>query len=266
MRRGTILEPIAADEYTRETGRALIVVDKMLQHPTRPYILGNLDRIIEDDGQSSLEDRGPGVLEIKCPGLHVFNKCKLQGLQGYYIAQLQHYLGVTGCKWGSFQVFSAERWESIWFDMERDDSLIEMMFDRDEQFWHLVETMTPPATEPEAPVDMPQVGGELVNLDGDYLWEMAVADFREARELAKTAAEIEEQAKARLQKMMGELNASVAEGAGVRIYWKEQAGRKTFDKAKLAKDHPEIDLSKYDKQGKPFRAFKPYFLNNRVSE
>lgn len=263
MRRGTVLEPIAANEYDRETGRTSLPVTGMLQHPTREYIIGNLDRLIE----AKFDDpRGPGVLEIKCPGLHVFNKCKLEGLQPYYVAQLQHYLGLTGCGWGSFQVFSAERWESIWFDMEADKEFIELMFDRDEQFWHLVETMTPPAIEPEAPVDVPAAGGELVRMDDDYLWQQAVADFREARELAKTAEEVEAQAKARLQEIMTRECATVAEGAGLRVFHQEQAGRETFDKAALSRDYPNIDMTKYKKRGKPFKTFRTYFLNNRVSE
>jgi len=260
MKRGTALEPIAADQYAENTGRTLFHVSKILQHPNRPYILGNIDRMIEGNG-----GRGPGVLEIKCPGVHVFGKCKLQGLQPYYVAQLQHYLGVTGWGWGSFQVFSAERWESIHFDMEADPEFIEMMFDRDAEFWSLVETMTPPAAEPDPVDDLPKVGGELVTLT-DYDWQLAVEDFRQARELAKTAVEIEEQAKAKLQEIMAKADASVAEGAGLRVYWKEQTGRKTFDKARLAKDHPEIDLAKYEKAGKSFRAFRPYFLSSKISE
>ena len=36
-------------------------------------------------------------------------------------------MNVTGWKWGSFAIFSAERWELIHFDMVRDNELIEMM-------------------------------------------------------------------------------------------------------------------------------------------
>ncbi len=50
----------------------------------------------------------------------------------------------------------------------------------------------------------------------------------------------------------------VAEGAGCRVYWKLQSGRKTIDKNVLRRDG--IDITKYEKEGKPFRAFRPYFL------
>jgi hypothetical protein len=49
------------------------------------------------------------------------------------------------------------------------------------------------------------------------------------------------------------------EGAGLRLSYTEQAGRKSFDKKLLAAEHPEIDLAKYEKQGNPFKVFKPFF-------
>jgi hypothetical protein len=61
-------------------------------------------------------------------------------------------------------------------------------------------------------------------------------------------------------------NINIAEGAGARVYYKIQKGKESFDKKRLASDHPEIDLTKYIKTGSPFRTFRPYFIGGNVNE
>jgi hypothetical protein len=43
-------------------------------------------------------------------------------------------------------------------------------------------------------------------------------------------------------------------------------GRKSFDKVKLAKTHPEIDLSQFEKTGSPYAEFRVYPINNTKGE
>jgi len=253
MKRGKILEPVIADLYAEETGQKLRRVNCILQHDDLPYIQANLDRqILSNNGA------GPGVLEIKCPGLHIFGKCKREGLPDYCSVQLQHYMSVTGYKWGAFAVFNPERWEMIHFTLERDDALIRMILQQDKIFWEKVLRDEPPEDDGPA-VDLPPVGGELIRMAGD-VWEKAIDDLRSARELKAEAEAVEKMAKEAVTILMERAGADVAEGAGARIYFKQQAGRKKFDKERLAADHPEIDLAAYEKQGKPFKAFRPYFL------
>lgn len=259
IKRGRVLEPVAADQYAETTGRKLMRKTAILNHPEHPWMLGNIDRHIV-----STNGKGPGVLEIKCPGLQVFAKCKREGLPDYYQVQLQHYLSVTGWQWGAFCVFNAERWELLHFDVERDNDLIGMIIDRGERFWKHVRFKRPPEVEPAQELDLPKVGGELVTIETPA-WAAAADELAQARELRQEAEELEALAKHRIQKIMDAHGATVAEGAGLRVYWKPQGGRKTFDKKKLAKEHPEIDLAAYEKVGRPSRPFKPFFLKQRAA-
>ena len=115
MRRGKALEAIVADLYAEQTGRIVTARDEALVHPRHPFITGHIDRdVATGDGME-------GVLEIKCPGMAVFGRCKREGLPQEWVVQLQHYLGLKGASWGSFAVHNSELWELLWFDMKRDD-------------------------------------------------------------------------------------------------------------------------------------------------
>lgn len=260
MRRGKVLEPVVADLYREVTGRKLRRVNAVLQHPEHDWMLGNVDREIV----AARPDDGPGILEIKCPGLRVFAQCRREGIPDYYQLQMQHYLAVTGRKWGAFAVFSAERWDLLHFDVERDDELIELIVERDAAFWELVKNGTPPESAEElTKVDIPplQTDMELVRIESDA-WRNAVEEFRMAREILDEAEMLEAAAKERLQNLMSVSNAEVAEGYGLRVFWKEQAGRETFDHKAFAKTHPELveSMRPFYKKSKPSRPFRPYFL------
>lgn len=260
MRRGTVLEPVVADLYREVTGRKLRRVNAVLQHPEHDWMLGNVDREIV----AARPDDGPGILEIKCPGLRVFAQCRREGIPDYYQLQMQHYLAVTGRKWGAFAVFSAERWDLLHFDVERDDELIELIVERDAAFWELVKSGTPPESAEElTKVDIPplQTDMELIRMEGEG-WRRAVEDYRTAREILAEAEELESGAKERLQNFMSQAHAQVAEGCGLRVFWREQAGRETFDHNAFAKTHPELveSMRPFYKKSKPSRPFRPYFL------
>jgi len=253
MQRGTYLEPLAADIYAEKTGRKIRRVNTMLRHPEHTWMTGNLDREIVND------DRGPGVLEIKCPGLNVFGKAKREGLPANYNLQLQHYLAVSRRSWGAFAVFNAEKWEMIFFDIDADRELQDIIIARDLEFYQCIKEDRPPEIDVTPAMDLPTVGpSELITIDSP-IWKEAIERLREAREIKTEAEALEEEAKTALQDIMTAQGAAVAEGAGARIYWKTSAGRVTIDSKRLQREQPEI-FSQYAKTGNPFKTFKPYFL------
>jgi putative phage-type endonuclease len=255
IRRGRALESIIADEYAATTGRHLIEGPENFSHPGNPVLMANVDRLIKRGNR--VEDWG--VLEIKAPGFRIFGRCKRQGLPAYWLVQLQHYLGVLGLSWGSFAVFSAEHWALLWFDVERDDSLVEMMQRRCLEFWRYIETETPPPIEAPPAIDIPKnLKGTVSQVDGAE-WKAAVESLREAQGLRKEAEAIEAEAKAQVADLMAARGIDAAEGAGCRVYNRQQAGRRTLDKQALVKDYPGLDLGKYMKRGKPTKRFVAYF-------
>jgi putative phage-type endonuclease len=215
MEAGRILEPTVAALYSEATERK-IRNQPMRRHREHPHMVGNIDRQILND------PRGPGVLEIKCPGLKVFADTKAYGLGVAYILQMQHYLEVFGYAWGSFAVFGRERWSLLHFDVERDTDVGAFLVEEEGKFWRAVQNRERPSeVAPELP-DLPEVSGEVV-VRSDPEWLVAVAALAEAKNLSKTAGELETVAKEAVKELMGGFG--IQEGGGYRFYHNERAGR-----------------------------------------
>jgi len=265
MKRGKVLEAVAAELYQERTGRKLWRSNQTIRHRNYNWMLAHLDRRIVG------EDKGVGALEIKCPGLRTFAKCRREGLPYYYLVQLQHQMDVAGYEWGAFAVFNSELWEMIYFDVPRDQELIDLIHEKGAEFWNLVQTEEfYPAdwsgvekTETR-PVEIPDAKQKIITIESEE-WAEAVAKLRDAREILAEAEALEKEAQEDIKKLMEAVNAAAAEGAGARIYWTPQAGRKTFDVKALAKAHPEIDLAPFYKISAETRPFRPYFLNGGKS-
>ena len=295
MKRGTFLEPIARKLYTELTGRR---VRRMSQrtHAGYPFMLCNVDGMILAlaDRQRGDERAGPGVLELKCPSVWAFAKIKREGLPLAYIAQMQHNLVVTGFGWGSFALFNADLWELIHFDVVADADLQHALILKEKAFWlEHVDPRIPPVVPP---VPAPELAGQLKESTGagelvlrnDPEWAAAAAQFTEAEEIAETGAHLKHVAQEKLQKLMGQHG--VVEGAGIRCYWTEQNGRKSFDRKALEHSAPldrisvatkinervmhdaskaglladlascAVDFSQFETVGKPFDVFRLYHV------
>ncbi len=254
MRRGRVLEPAVADEYTRATGRRVRRQPPHI-HKDFAWIRCTVDRQILADPETS--PRGTSLLEIKTAASHVFRKMKLEGLPERYVLQLQHSLAVWGYEWGAFAVLCPDTWELLHFDVETDRELVDQLLDRETAFWKRVTDRTPPEIEAPAPVKLPKVGGSLVKMPGEE-WAAAAAALLEARQILDEANQLKASAQARVLLLMDAAGTDVAEGAGIRVYHKEQAGRVTTDYKALLVEHPEIELAKYQRQGQPFKSFRIY--------
>ena len=258
MERGSRLEPIIAQIYAEQTGRTVIPEPVQLKHPDYPYMLGNIDRWVIDPA------RGKGIGEFKAPNMKTYLKCKHNGPLDYYMIQLQHYLGLSKSDFGSFGIFSAELWELCTFDVDKDAEFFGIILDACQTFWRHVENGTPPeiAASQQKELKLPpvDVNTEIVKITSEG-WADAVHTYRVARELREEAEEIEKSSQQRLINLMEVNNAVVAEGAGLRVYYKEQAGRKTFDHKAFAAAHPDMKLDPWYKVGANIRAFRPYFID-----
>ena len=258
MKRGTALEGLVADYYAEATGRVLDRPpnDGEVVCNTIPWATGHIDRLVPTD------PRGPGVVEIKCPGVSVFGKITRQGVPDYYQVQLQHYLAVTGLAWGSLAVFSAERWQLLHFDVPRDDTLIEVLLNHEAEFRERILAGDPPS-DTTAILDLPHEAGPVVQVESP-VWASAARDWIMACEMKAEAEALEEHAKDRIVRVLAEAEADAGEGAGLRVYYRGQAGRMTLDKA--AMKAAGIDVGKYERRGADFITFKAYPLRRQADE
>lgn len=253
--RGQRLESVAADIYTEITGNKLRRRTVQYTHPVYPFIVGHLDRIFE--GQKKLA-------EIKCPSVAAFRKFQREGLPSSFIIQMQGYLGLSGYKEGVWIIFCADQMDAISFDVTFDAEIYEAAITKVAYFWnnHVITKIAPEieSQEKSAQIEIANVGGEATIRDDDAFINFA-QELREAKQLQNDAEEL----LAIVQKKgldLIENQPGIYVGGGLTLHYKEQAGRVSFDKKALAATHPEIDLSRFEKQGKPFRTFKPFFTKN----
>lgn len=262
LMRGRALEPLAADRYEQETDRRLRRQPAKI-HRDYDCVRCSIDRqIIADDSTGGKT----GLLEIKTANQQVFRMIRLNGLPMTYWIQIQHNLEVWNYDRGAVAVLQPDSWQFVHFDIERDPEFCRRMVELEVAFWtnHVVPRIPPAATIPQSSEKMPTVGsGELVRSDDmPAALAMRFADLadnlRIARAILAEAEAFHDQAKDGMRRFM-EANAwDVIEGDGLRIYNKEQNGRKSLDKLALVADHPQIRLTDYEKTGAPFRTFRVF--------
>jgi len=110
----------------------------ILQHPEHDFMLANLDRLVKDD-----DEEGWGVLEVKNVGEYRKADWEDGAVPEYYMIQVQHYMAVTGASYAWLApLIGGNRMNPV--KVMRDDRLIASLIKIERDFWHLVETRTPP--------------------------------------------------------------------------------------------------------------------------
>lgn len=280
--RGIVFEPIAKRLYTERTGRDIVDVQKHGAHPDYPWMLYTLDGIEIVEGAEM-------PVEVKCPSLGMFSRIKREGLPDSWVLQMQHYLICTGYKAGRYIIFCADRMEFLPpFTVTVDDGLGETLIEKEREFWTLVEMGQPPA-DVVAEVqgqEIVVVGEVTKRYDDDFA--TAAKLLRDAKALKKNAEAMEEEAKERLLEVVDNKH-GIYEAPGLgRVHYQQREGRTTFDSKALANAKPldriavaafivdyfepvsdvwqdrltddcALDLSKFEKKGKPFSELRPYF-------
>ncbi len=250
IRRGIRQEPVARQVYVEQFNALVKPVD-IVTHPDHEFIRGHPDGEVNDDY----------ILEIKCPRSFMYRRHQLAGVPQEYILQGMHYLACMPDKKGViFWLFSAELDEGFAVTVERDQEIIDTIVKAECEFWESILERKEPE-EKEIKIDLPPQGvsDEFMYLDDEATREAFTA-LKEAYDIVKAGEELKEEVKKQIIGIMKENGITIIESHLGRIYNRQQAGRTTFDKKKLAVDLPELDLSKYEKRGNPFTTFKPYFF------
>ena len=139
---GTLLEPMVAAAYQERTGYKVRKVNAVLQHPTFPYMLANIDR--EVVGNPEVQ-----ILECKTAGEFGARLWK-DGVPEYVQLQVQHQLAVTGKAAADVAVLLCGQQLEI-HRIERDDEVIARLVVLETRFWEYVEKdLEPPADGSES--------------------------------------------------------------------------------------------------------------------
>lgn len=228
---GRVLEDVVADEFTRRTGKKLRRRNAILAHPEYPFMIANVDRLVVG------EEAG---FEAKTTSAYSAREWE-EGVPAEYELQCQHYMAVTGYpRWYIAVLVGGNKF--IHKTIERDEEVISYLIRIEREFWHLVETKTPPpldgspssarvleAMYPESEagsvVELPPTAQELIS------------EYEAACEAEKAAGERKEAAANRLKEMLGK--AEVGLCAGRRVTWKTVVSARLDTKA-LKAARPEV--------------------------
>lgn len=246
---GTLLEPIVATAYTKQTGRKVRRVNAVLQHPEKPWMLANIDR--EVIGASDVQ-----ILECKTAGEFGARLWK-EGVPEYIQLQVQHQLAVTGKKAADVAVLICGQQLQV-HRIHRDEELIAKLMELQERFWHYVTSDTPPPADGSASSATalrylyPRDTGEQVDFQLDSNMSQLFENLQEARAQLETYKQKEELFKQQIQEAMGDATKAVfSTGA---VSWKRSRDSVSLDTKQLLADQPEL-LTQYGKTRSGSRRF-----------
>jgi putative phage-type endonuclease len=232
---GTLLESIVAAHYTMRSGNKVRRINAVLQHPSEPWMLANLDR--EVLGASDVQ-----ILECKTAGINGARLWK-EGVPEYVQLQVHHQLAVTGKQAADVAVLICGQDLQI-HRIERDEGMISRLIELERQFWHYVETDTPPPVDGSDSADValrclyPHGSGQTIDLTQDLEMSAAFSDLLAVRQVLTQHSELESKLKQRIQQRMGEATKAVFETGDVT--WRRSKDASGIDIAKLLQDQPEL--------------------------
>jgi putative phage-type endonuclease len=127
MIKGQRLEPIARQRICELSGieyKPLVAL-----HDQRTWQMASFDGVSESR---------KSLVEIKCGGVKLYEDCKKGMIPEYYECQVQHQLEIIGLDEAAFYVYFEDKGEfvgDVVLNVERNDSFIEEMNEREFEFW-----------------------------------------------------------------------------------------------------------------------------------
>lgn len=229
---GNVLEDLVAQEFSKRTEKKVQRVNRMLRHSDYPFMTANLDRRVV--GEKAI---------LECKTTSTYNKDAWEGddIPAAYICQLQHYLAVTGFEKAYIAVLIGGN-NFVWKEVERDDEFIDLMIEREKDFWenHVLANVPPPIDGTPSAAEFiskmfPQDDGSAIMLDSQMntIIEALNAIKDEEKRLKETKLLYENQIKRALE--------TAAEGHthSYRVSYKTVVSNRV-DTKRLKEEQPEI--------------------------
>lgn len=233
---GTLLEPIVAAAYSKQTGNKVRKVNAVLQHPTIPFMLANLDREVVGV---------PGVQILECKTAGEFGaRLWVDGVPEYVQLQVQHQLAVTGKQAADVAVLLCGQRLGV-HRIERDDELIARLITLEARFWEYVTSDTPPPADGSDSADralrcLYPGNAHSVDFRADRNLSAAFADLAALKVDIKTREERAELLKQTLMQAIGD--ASFARFETGSVSYKRSKDSIGIDLPKLLADHPDLAI------------------------
>jgi len=231
---GTLLEPYVATAYQQQTERRVRRVNAVLQHPTFPFMLANIDREVVGC---------PDVQILECKTAGEFGaRLWREGVPEYVQIQVQHQLAVTGKAAADVAVLLCGQQLEV-FRVPRDEDVIARLVVLEARFWEYVETDTPPPADgsessARALRQLYPGGGDTLDFSEDEHLSQVLVELQALRQALDAQGQHAEFLKQELQQAMGD--ASRAVFATGEVTYKRAKDGTQLDGKRLAQDHPDI--------------------------
>lgn len=243
---GSYLEEFVAQLFTRETGKKVRRKNRILVNTDYPFAFADVDRLVV--GEKAL-------LEIKTTNsIPAIKKIRNKEYPEQWYSQMMHYLAVSGLEKAYLAVLIECRDFKI-FELDRDEAEISALMCEEEEFWHKVQTNTPPpadgleSTSKTITTLYPESNTENVNL---YNYQTELARYMELSEQIKALEEAKEEAANKVKAFLGE--AGKGESDRYHVSW-TSSERRSFDSKRFAKENPDVDMDSYYKVS-TYRTFR----------
>lgn len=230
---GTLLEDLVAKEFERRSGKKVRRNNFMLQHPKYDFITANIDRkVVGEDA----------LLECKTASAYLAKDWESEEVPAPYLVQVQHYLGVTGYEKAYIAVLIGGQ-RFMWKEIERDEELIQMIFDEEVRFWkHHVEKEIPPPLDGSSAAEKflkerYEKSDPEKTVDLSFEFKEKLDNYLELKNQIKQLQEIVKQTENEIKNELKEAETGFVKG--YQVNWK-QVISKRLDTKRLKKEKPEI--------------------------
>jgi putative phage-type endonuclease len=232
---GALLEDLVAKEFEKRSGKKVRKRNTMFQHPKHEFILANIDRFIVGE---------KAILECKTASAFLAKEWEGDEIPEAYIVQIQHYLGVLGPEYkkGYFAVLIGGQ-KFIWKEIERDDELIEMIFQAEIDFWnnHVLANQ-PPALDGSSAAEQ-FLKERYKETDPSKIAQLGASyksKIEEYQSLKETIEQLEQQKKAIENQLKNELkDAEIGYVGNYEVQWKPRVSNRVDTKL-LKEKFPDI--------------------------
>ena len=230
---GTVLEPVIRREFMQRTGLKVRQKHMLLQSENYPFMLANLDGVINLDGEMC-------IFEAKTASAYKLDDWQ-SGIPPEYMLQVQHYMAVTGAA----KTYIAALIGGNHFEyklIERDDEVIAKIIEMEKLFWEInvLGGIAPEIDGTKATTEFFNSKYSFSNGQTIELPEEIVSDCEEYGRLSDEISKLtaaKDSICNRIKSLMQNNETGLA--GKYKISWK-QVISSGFDKTRLKADNPEL--------------------------